>query len=90
VCRLGLLDDKGKSSISSLRMWLVGSLKGQICDLLAIFWRWNLIGIILAMASIPSDGNVLKASKIQMAALLYILSRIFIWYNKGALLLKAI
>jgi len=58
-------------------MWLVESLKGQICDLLAIFWRWNLIGIIPAIALIPSNGDVLKAPKIQMAALLYILSRIF-------------
>ena len=38
------------------------------------------------MASIPSNGNVLKAPKIQMAALLYILSKILMWYNKGALL----
>ena len=38
------------------------------------------------MASIPSDSDVLKALKIQIAAILYILSRIFMWYNKGALL----
>jgi len=61
-----------------LKMWLVRSLKGCICDLLVSFWRWNLIGMIPAMASMPSDRDVLKAPKIQMAALLYILFRIFI------------
>ena len=75
-----------KSSIRFLRMWLEGSLKGCIYDLLAIFCRCNFIGIIPAMVSIPSDGKVLKAPKIQIAALLCILSRIFMWYDSGALL----
>ena len=38
------------------------------------------------MASIPSEGNVLNAPNIQIVALLYILPKIFIWYDKGALL----
>ena len=86
LCGFDMVDDRGKLSMRLLRMWLIGSLKGWICDLLAIFCRWNFIGIIPAMASIPSEGEVLKASKIQMAALLCILLRTFILYNNGALL----
>jgi len=44
------------------------------------------MGIIPAIASMPSVGEVLNAPKIQMAALLYILSKIFLWYKIGALL----
>jgi len=44
------------------------------------------MGMSPAMASKPSIGKVLKAPKIQMAALLCIFPRIFIEYNKGALL----
>ena len=79
LCGFGMVDNGGKSSMRFLKIWLIGSLKGWICDLLAIFCRWNFIGIILAMALIPSEGEVLKAPKIQMVALLYILLRIFIW-----------
>jgi len=77
-CGFGEMDKGSELSMRFLKMWLFGSLKGRICDLLASFWRWNLIGMIPAMASIPSDSNVLKAPKIQMATLLYILFRIFI------------
>ena len=73
-----VVDKGGKLSMSFLMMWLIRSLKGRICDLLAIFWRWNFIGIISAMASISSEGEVLNIPKIQRAALLCILSRIFI------------
>jgi len=38
------------------------------------------------IASSPSVGNVLKAPSIQMVALLYIFLRIFIEYERGALL----
>jgi len=86
LCGFDVVDDGGESSMRLLRMWLIGSLKGRICDLLAIFCRWNFIGIIPVMASIPSEGEDLKAPKIQMAALLCILSRIFMWYDNGALL----
>ena len=55
-------------------------------DLFASFWRWNLIEISPAMASRLSVGEVLKTSRIQMAALLCIFLRIFIGYDKGALL----
>ena len=79
LCGFGMVDDGGESSMRFLKMWLIGSLKDWICDLLAIFYRWNFIGIIPAMASIPSKGKVLKAPKIQMVALLCILLRIFIW-----------
>ena len=77
-CGFGEMDEGSKLSMRFLKIWLVGSLKGHICDLLASFWMWNLIGMILAMASMPSDRDVLKAPKIQMAALLCILFRIFI------------
>ena len=80
------LDRGGESSKRFFKMWLLGSLKGWIWNLLVIFWRWNLIGMMPVMASMPSKGNVLKASRIQMAALLCILLRIFMWYDIGALL----
>ena len=48
------------------------------------FCRWNLIGIIPAIASIPSVGDVLKAPRIQIAALLCIFPNIFMWYERGA------
>ena len=44
------------------------------------------MGIILVIASMLSIGEVLNASKIQMAAFLCILSKIFMWYKTGALL----
>ena len=44
------------------------------------------MGIIPAIALIPSKDDVLNASEIQMAALLCILFKIFMWYDKGALL----
>ena len=72
------MDEGGESSMRFLKIWLVGSLKGRICDLLVIFWRWNLIGMIPVIASMPSDGDVLKVPRIQMAARLCILFRIFI------------
>ena len=72
------MDKDRESSIRLLSKWLRGSLRGWISDLLAIFWRWNLIGIIPAMASIPMEGKVLNAPKIQMAAFFCILLRVFI------------
>ena len=42
--------------------------------------------IRLAIASRPSKGDVLKAPSIQIVALLCIFPKIFIWYDKGALL----
>jgi len=44
------------------------------------------MGMSSEMASRLSVGEVLKAPRIQIAALLCIFSRIFIGYNKGALL----
>ena len=44
------------------------------------------MGIRPVIALRPSIGDVLKASRIQMAALLCIFPRIFMWYDKGALL----
>ena len=77
----------GGSSFSKFfKMWLVGSLKEHMRDLLAIFWRWSLIGISSARASMLSEGEVLNAPSIQMAALLCILLRILKWYDNGALL----
>jgi len=44
------------------------------------------MGIRPVMASSPSVGDVLNAPSIQMAALLYIFPRIFMGYERGALL----
>jgi len=44
------------------------------------------MGMRPAMASRLSVGNVLKAPSIQIAALLYIFPRIFMGYDRGALL----
>ena len=44
------------------------------------------MGMSLAIASRLSIGEVLKAPRIQMAALLCIFPRIFIGYDKGTLL----
>ena len=46
-------------------------------DLLEIFRRWNLIGMSPASALMPLRGDVLKAPRIQVAALLCILLRTF-------------
>jgi len=77
-CGFGEMDEGSELSMRFLKIWLVGSLKGRICNLLASFWRWNLKGMIPAMALMLSDGDVLKVPKIQIAALLCILFRIFI------------
>ena len=42
------------------------------------------MGTSPAMASIPYDGEVLKAPRIHIAALLCILLRVFKWYAIGA------
>jgi len=44
------------------------------------------MGIIPAIASTPSMGEISDTPKIQMAALFCILSKIFLWYEIGALL----
>ena len=84
--RLEVMLQHGELSIKFLTMWFSGSLKGQISEHLASFCRWNLIGMIPTIASISSDGDVLKAPKIQIAALLYILFNNFMWYAMGTLL----
>ena len=42
-------------SIREYIRWLGGSLWAHSCDLLLSFWRWSLIGISPAMASIPYE-----------------------------------
>jgi len=69
-----------------LMMWLSGSEDEWSWDLLASLWRWNFMGMRPVMASIPSVGEVLNAPNIQMAALLCIFPKIFIGYERGALL----
>jgi len=44
------------------------------------------MGIIPAIALMPSVDEVLNAPKIQIAALLCILPKIFMWYKKEALI----
>ena len=64
-------------SIREQTRWLGSSLCTQSCNLLPSFWIWSLIGISSAMASIPYKGDVLKAPRIHIAALLYIFPRAF-------------
>jgi len=42
--------------------------------------------MIPTIALIPSEDDVLKAPNIQIVALLCIFPKIFMWYDKGALL----
>jgi len=42
------------------------------------------MGMSSAMALIPNNGDVLKAPKIHMVALLCIFPNIFKWYDMGA------
>ena len=79
-------DDDVLVSIRDRSMWLWGREWALSCDLPLSFWRWRLIGMSPAMALMPDDGDILKAPKIQMAALLCIFPNIFRGYNRGALL----
>ena len=72
--------------IREQRIWLEGSEYTLSCNLPSIFCRWRLIGVRLAMASIPINGAVLKLPTIHEATLLCILFIIFIGYKRGALL----
>ena len=83
---MGFLDELDRSSMKDLMMWLDGNERGQSWDLLVSFYRWNLMEIIPMIASMPSVGEVLNAPKIQIVALLCILPKIFMWYERGALL----
>ena len=74
-----LLDE----SMRDCMRWLGGSEYAHSCNLPPSFWKYSLMGISPAMASMPSVGEILKASRIQMAALLYIFPNIFKWYDKG-------
>jgi len=67
-------------------MWLEGSECALSCNLPPIFYRWRLIGVRPAMASIPINGAILKLPTIHKAALLCILFIIFIGYEREALL----
>jgi len=54
------------------------------CDLPLSFWRWSLMDIRSVIVSIPSVREVLNASSIQIAALLYIFTRVLSGYDKEA------
>ena len=73
-------------SMRVLMRWFSGRKAEQSWDLLMSLWRWDFMGIRPVMASSPSVGDILKAPSIQMAALLYIFPRIFMGYERGALL----
>ena len=66
--------------------WLEGNLYAQSWERPPRFWRWRLMGIKPAKASIPYEVEVLKAPSIQIAALLCIFPKIFRWYAIGACL----
>ena len=61
--------------------WLGGNLWAHNCNLLLSFWRWSLMEMSPAIALIPYKGEVLKAPRIHIAALLCIFSRAFKWYT---------
>jgi len=67
-------------------MWLEGSEYALSCDLPPVFYRWRLIGVRPAMASIPINGAILKPPTIYKAALLCILFIIFIRYITNKIL----
>ena len=54
-----------------------GSDEGVVGERRGYLSKWNLIGMMPAIASMPSRGDVLKAPRIQMDALLCILLRTF-------------
>ena len=64
-------------SMRERRIWLEEYVCAQSCNLPLSFWRWRLIGIRSAMASMPNDRDNLNVPNIQMAALLCILPNIF-------------
>ena len=64
--------------------WLGSSLCAHSYDLLPSFWKCSLMGMSPVMASIPYEGNVLKAPRIHIAALLCIFPKAFRWYIIGA------
>ena len=77
-CKEDILWDK---SMSNWMKWLGESECTCNCDFLPSFWRWSLMGISPAMASIPNKGEVLKAPRIHMVALLCIFPSVFKWYD---------
>ena len=64
--------------------WLGSSLCTHSCNLPLSFSRCSLMGTSPVMALILYEGNVLKAPRIHIAALLYIFPRAFRWYIIGA------
>ena len=65
-------------------MWLRGRDIAWSWDFPPSFVMCDLMGIRSASALMPSVREVLKAPKIQMATLLYILLRALKGYDKGA------
>ena len=57
--------------------WLGSSLCTHSYDLLPSFWKCSLMGMSPAMASIPYEGNVLKAPRIHITVLLCIFPKAF-------------
>jgi len=66
--------------------WLEGKLYAWSWKRPLSFWRWRLMGIKPAKASILYEGEVLKVPSIQIVALLCIFPKIFRWYAIGACL----
>ena len=77
------LGELKSESISVWIRWLGESVSVCNYNLPTSFWRWSLIGMRPTIASISSEEDILKASSIQMVALLCILLRIFSGYERG-------
>ena len=83
-CRCG--DISELLSISEWRIWLAGRECALSCDLSLSFYKCKWISIRPAIASMPNDGDVLKAPTIYKAALLWSFPSIFKGYDREALL----
>jgi len=67
-------------------VWLDGMVEYLSSALPASLWRWRWTGVRLAMPSIPSEGDVLKAPVIHKAALHCNLLSSYKWYFFGEFL----
>jgi len=72
-------------SINDLRIWLAGRVCDLNWDLLLSFCRCNWIRMTPAIVSMLYDGDVLNASNIHIAALLWSFPKVFREYKRGVL-----
>ena len=81
-----MLKDNCLAFRRDLRMWLYKRKWTLSYDLLLSFWRYKQIEMRPAITLILKEGNIWKAPKIQIVALLCILFSSLKGYNNRALL----